>query len=105
MLILQKIAEKRHIICSKIAEDLNLDIHQVRVILNQLKKSKFIESISKEKNIVVGEPVDWIENNSIVRVRVINALKAGGKEAFKEAVDHPMVNILVATIEGWQENE
>ncbi|MBN3945133.1 MAG: hypothetical protein HWQ38_01000 [Nostoc sp. NMS7] len=35
--------------------------------------------------------------------RLINALQAGGKEAFKEVIDHPLVNIFVAVIEGWQE--
>ena len=40
-----------------------------------------------------------------LKAKVINALKAGGTEAFKEAIDHPLVNILVATIEGWQDAE
>lgn len=35
--------------------------------------------------------------------RFINALRSGGTEAFKEAIDHPLVNIFVAAIEGWQE--
>ena len=59
---------------------------------------------SREKNIVVGEVVDQIESNPTLKAKVINALKAGGTEAFKEAVNHPLVNILVATIEGWQDS-
>ena len=55
--------------------------------------------------IVVGEAVDRIENNPTLKAKVINALKAGGIEAFKEAINHPLVNILVATIEGWQDTE
>ncbi|WP_158069419.1 hypothetical protein [Moorena bouillonii] len=53
--------------------------------------------------IVVSEVVDQIENNPTLKAKVINALKAGGVEAFKEAIDHPLVNILMATIEGWRE--
>jgi hypothetical protein len=58
---------------------------------------------SREKNIVVGEAVDQIENNPTLKSKVINSLKAGGIEAFKEAFDHPLVNILLATVEGWQQ--
>ncbi|MDJ0730534.1 MAG: hypothetical protein QNJ33_11145 [Crocosphaera sp.] len=57
---------------------------------------------SKEKNIVVGEVVDQIERNPKLKAKVVNALKAGGTEAFKEAVNHPLANILISTIEGWQ---
>ena len=58
---------------------------------------------NKEKMTVVAEAVDQIESNPTLKARVINALKAGGTETLKEAIDHPLVNILMATIEGWQE--
>ncbi|MBW4536812.1 MAG: pentapeptide repeat-containing protein [Pleurocapsa minor HA4230-MV1] len=207
ILILQEIAENCPIKDSQIASDLNLNIHDVRVILNQLKSSKFIElrehkqsqnpgkskidlilvteitseghlalkgkiplnintnpssvvhinsgnfgighmnggeikdnakvagvineaeqqnlaqaaaeiqhlleqlsetyptTTGKERNIVIGKAVDQIENNPTLKAKVINALKAFGIETFKEAVNHPLINILVATIEGWQEAE
>ena len=54
---------------------------------------------------VVAEAVAQIESNPTLKARVINALKAGGVEAFKEAINHPLVNILASTIEGWQEAE
>lgn len=53
----------------------------------------------------VGEVVDRIENNPQLKPKVINAIKAGGVEAFKEAINHPVVNILIATIEEWQDVE
>ena len=49
-----------------------------------------------------SEAVDQIESNPTLKTKVINALKAGGTETFKEAVNHPLVNILLATIKGWQ---
>lgn len=58
-----------------------------------------------EKLAVVAKAAEEIKNNPTLKARIINALKAGGTEAFKEAVDHPLVNILLATIEGWQEVE
>ncbi|MBD2303299.1 hypothetical protein H6G28_32875 [Nostoc sp. FACHB-190] len=40
----------------------------------------------------------------IRRERFFNALKAAGKAAIEEFLDNPYVNVVVATIEGWQEN-
>ena len=36
------------------------------------------------------------------RQRFVGALTAGGKEAFKELLDNPYINVGVATVEGWQ---
>jgi hypothetical protein len=35
--------------------------------------------------------------------RFLNALQAGGKEALKEFLDNPYVNVAIAAIEGWKE--
>ncbi len=83
-------------------QDLAEAAAKIQALLEQLSET-YPTTTSKEKNIVVGEAVDQIENNPTLKSKVINALKAGGTEAFKEAVNHPLVNILLATIEGWQE--
>ncbi len=75
---------------------------EIQQLLEQLSKT-YPTTTYKEKMAVVGEAVDQIENNPTLKAKVINALKAGGTEALKEAIDHPLVNILVATIEGWQQ--
>ncbi|AOY79250.1 pentapeptide repeat-containing protein [Moorena producens JHB] len=75
---------------------------EIQQLLNQLSQTN-PTTTSKEKMIVVSEVVDQIENNPTLKAKVINALKAGGVEAFKEAIDHPLVNILMATIDGWTE--
>ncbi len=77
---------------------------EIQQLLEQLSETYPTTTI-KEKNTVVIEAVDQIESNPTLKAKVINALKAGGTEAFKEAIDHPLVNILVATIEGWQDAE
>ena len=76
---------------------------EIQQLLEQLSTT-YPTSTNKEKIAVIGEAVDQIENNPTLKAKVINALKAGGTEAFKEAVNHPLVNILVATIEGWQDS-
>ncbi|NEP22744.1 hypothetical protein [Moorena sp. SIO3I6] len=52
---------------------------------------------------VVTKAAEQIEKNSTLKSRVVGALKSAGTEAFKEAIDHPLVNILVATIESWKD--
>ncbi|MBG1268236.1 tetratricopeptide repeat protein [Nostoc sp. WHI] len=74
----------------------------IQKLLKQLEATN--PNISEvEKLTVVAKASEEIKNNPTLKARVINALKAGGTEAFKEAVDHLLINILVATIEGWQE--
>ena len=75
---------------------------EIQALLEQLSET-YPTTTSGEKIIVVGEAVDQIESNPTLKTKVINALKSGGTEAFKEFIDHPLVNILMATIEGWQE--
>ena len=76
---------------------------EIQQLLEQLSKNH-PTSKNKEKMVIVGEAVDRIEQNPTLKAKVINALKAGGTEAFKEAVNHPLVNILLASIEGWQDS-
>ncbi|NEO22131.1 MULTISPECIES: pentapeptide repeat-containing protein [unclassified Moorena] len=71
---------------------------EIQQLLNQISQTN-PTTTSKEKMIVVSEVVDQIENNPPLKAKVINALKAGGVEAFKEAINHPLVNVLMAMIE------
>lgn len=52
--------------------------------------------------VVVEKAIKQIEADPTLRERVIGAMKSGGIEAFKELINHPLVNILVAALEGWQ---
>jgi uncharacterized protein YjbI with pentapeptide repeats len=77
---------------------------EIQQLLQQLEQTNPTTSTS-EKMKVVAKAVDEIEKNPTLKARIIGALKSGGTEALKEAVDHPLVNILMASIEGWQEAE
>jgi len=54
---------------------------------------------------VVAKAVKEIESKPILKARLIAALKAGGTDAFKEAIDHPLVDILIAAVQGWLHSE
>ncbi|MFN6564812.1 MAG: hypothetical protein RMY28_034140 [Nostoc sp. ChiSLP01] len=77
---------------------------EIQQLLKQLEKTNSINN-DTERMIVAVKAAEQIKNNPKLKARVINALKSGGKEAFKEAVDNPLINILLAIIEGWQEVE
>ena len=72
---------------------------EIQELLEQLSQS-YPTSTNLE---VVNEAIKQIESQPSFKARVISALKAGGIEVFKEAVDHPLVNIFMTAIEGWQE--
>ncbi|BAY10042.1 hypothetical protein [Calothrix sp. NIES-2098] len=81
----------------------NLDeaAKEIQQLLEQLSTT-YPTTTSTDQIIVAAKAVEEIENNPALKQRVIGALKAGGTEALKELIDHPAVNILLATIEGWQ---
>nr|WP_322657094.1 pentapeptide repeat-containing protein [Dendronalium sp. ChiSLP03b]MDZ8203426.1 pentapeptide repeat-containing protein [Dendronalium sp. ChiSLP03b] len=73
---------------------------EIQQMLNQLGQT-YPTATTSQKMSVVARAVDEIESNPTLKARVIGALKAGGTEAFKELIDHPLVNILLASIDGW----
>ncbi|WP_063748493.1 CHAT domain-containing protein [Fischerella sp. PCC 9605] len=75
---------------------------EIEALLQHLQQT-YPTTTSAEKMTVVAKAVDEIEKNPTLKARVIGALKSGGTEALKELVDHPLINILLASIEGWQE--
>ncbi|WP_292875746.1 hypothetical protein [Nostoc sp. NMS1] len=77
---------------------------EIQQLLNQLSQT-YPTNTPLEKQIAVTEALKQIDSNSTLKARVVGALKAGGTEALKELVDHPLVNILLATLEGWQDAE
>ena len=85
-------------------QSLNESAAEIQQLLKQLEETN-PTTTETEKMIVAAKAADEIKNNPTLKARVIGALKAGGTEAFKEAVDNPLVNVLVAIIEGWMQTE
>ncbi len=75
---------------------------EIQQLLQQLEQS-YPTTTNAEKMVVVTKAVEEIENNPTLKKRVIGALKAGGTEVIKELVDHPLINVFLAAVEGWQE--
>ncbi|NEO52523.1 MAG: hypothetical protein F6K54_05235 [Okeania sp. SIO3B5] len=77
---------------------------EIQQLLQQLSKPNY-SATPTENAIIVGEVMQEIEKNPSLKSRIIEGLKQGGKEAFKELINHPAVNILIATIDGWNNAE
>ncbi len=75
---------------------------EIQQLLKQLEETNPTLT-ETEKIILASKAADEIRTNPTLKARVIGALKSGGKEAFKEAVNNPLVNIMIAIIEGWLE--
>ena len=75
--------------------------NDIKILLQRLEQNNPSQTNS-QKMMVVAQAVEEIENNPKFKARVIGALKAGGMEAFKELINHPLVNIFMAAIDGWQ---
>ncbi|WP_414755293.1 hypothetical protein [Anabaena sp. CCY 9910] len=74
---------------------------EIQQLLDQLSQNKETKTES-EKLTMIAEVVDEIESNPPLKSRLVQALKAGGSEALRDMVSNPLINILIATIEGWK---
>ncbi|BAY27505.1 hypothetical protein NIES2100_73300 [Calothrix sp. NIES-2100] len=82
-------------------QNLTLAATEIQQLLQQLEKTNPTATTS-EKMTVVAKVVDEIEKNPTLKAWVIEALLSGQREALKEAIEHPLANILMASINEWQ---
>jgi hypothetical protein len=75
---------------------------EIQQLLQQLEQS-YPTNTPLERQAVVTEAIRHIESNPTLKARIIGALKKAGTEGIKELVDHPLINIFLAAVEGWQE--
>ncbi|NEP04517.1 MAG: hypothetical protein F6K25_15565 [Okeania sp. SIO2G4] len=75
---------------------------EIQQLLKQLEQSNSTETTAGQMA-VVTQAIEIVENNPTLKQRVIGALKSGGTEAFKEAINHPVANVLVADFQGFRE--
>lgn len=77
---------------------------EIQTLLEQLSQTYPTETLT-EQAIVAEQALDRIENNPTLKKRVIEVIQAMGVEAFREFIDHPVVNVLLAGIEKWKESK
>ncbi|HEY9637289.1 MAG TPA: pentapeptide repeat-containing protein [Coleofasciculaceae cyanobacterium] len=75
---------------------------KIQKLLQQLEQVYPIHT-PLEKQMVVTEVIKRIENNPSLKSWVVTALKGVSIETLKQLIDHPLVNLLLAALEGYQE--
>ena len=83
-------------------QDLTQAAAEIQQLLDQLAKTNPTETPA-EKMMVGVKVAEEIEKDPTLKQRIINALKAMTVEAFMEAIDHPLANVVRAGIEGYRE--
>ncbi len=75
---------------------------EIQKLLDQLTQTYSTETDS-QKDVVADEAIKQINNNPSLKERIVNVIKAMGVEALKEAIDHPVANVLLAGVQEWKE--
>jgi Asp-tRNA(Asn)/Glu-tRNA(Gln) amidotransferase C subunit len=75
---------------------------EIQQLLEQLSQTYPTQTFPQKAAVAV-EAVKEIENNPTLKERIRNAIKAMGVQAFMEAIDHPVANILREGIEAFKE--
>ena len=91
--------ETKHLIDRRSVSDAAAKIQK---LLQQLEQT-YPTNTPLEKQIVVTEVIKHIESNPTLKMRVVEALKGVSIEALKQLIDHPLVNVLLAALEEYQE--
>ena len=85
-------------------QDLAEAAAEIQQLLSQLSQT-YPTTTLVEQAVVAEKAIQQIEDDPTLKQRVIAALKAGTIEAFMEIIDNPVVNVMRATLEAWQEGE
>ncbi|NEQ74178.1 MAG: hypothetical protein F6K23_14725 [Okeania sp. SIO2C9] len=80
---------------------------EIQELLEQLSQT-YPTTTEKEQIELAVEAADEIQKNPTLKSRLIIALTAGGMEALKESIKHPLssitVNVLAAYLQEWQKS-
>ncbi|GAB4284670.1 MAG: hypothetical protein Fur0025_15600 [Oscillatoriaceae cyanobacterium] len=80
--------------------DLSESMLEIQRLWEQFEQSYNV-SLPQDKKAQVQAALVEINQNPTLRERFVSALTSGTLEAFKEIANHPAVNVIVATWEGW----
>ncbi|MEM9272108.1 MAG: hypothetical protein AAGA80_03955 [Cyanobacteria bacterium P01_F01_bin.143] len=89
------------IINAAVQQDLTQSTTEIQQLLEQLSTIYPTETLT-QKAVVVEKTIENIESNPTLKQKMVSAIKAMGIEAFMEAIDHPIANVLRAGIEVYQ---
>ncbi|NEQ37954.1 MAG: hypothetical protein F6K40_17465 [Okeania sp. SIO3I5] len=73
---------------------------EIQEILKQLEESNPTNTIAGQTE-VAKKAIEIVNSKPTLKERVVGLLKSVGTQALKEALNHPVANILVEAFKGW----
>jgi len=71
---------------------------EIQQLLNHLSET-YPTTTEQDRLVLATEAVEAIENNPTLKQRIRNAMRAAGKAALEQLVDHPSISLVVAAME------
>ena len=82
----------------KLLVDTSQDIESILLNLSQT----YPTSTTSEQMIVAAKAVEEVENRPELKSRIAAVLSAGAAESLRELVNHPLINIFLASVKAWK---
>ena len=79
-------------------------ISEINKILREVENS-YSSNTNTEQDTIITETMRRIDQDKTLKARLISTLKAASKETLKEVIDNPLINVLIASLEGWQNSQ
>ncbi|MEW6493877.1 MAG: pentapeptide repeat-containing protein, partial [Cyanobacteriota bacterium] len=104
--IIKAMASRTNIEAKAIAEQKSIadTAAKIQKLLQQIEQT-YPTNTPLEKQMVVTEVIKHIESNPTLKTRVVGALQGVSIDALRQLIDHPLVNVLLAALEGYQNME
>jgi predicted RNase H-like HicB family nuclease len=77
---------------------------EIQQLLEQLSRT-YPTNTNPEKITVANEAIHRIENNPILRQKILRALKAGSVQALGQYLNHPIASFFLGALEEWRQNK
>ncbi|NJN13148.1 MAG: hypothetical protein HC836_39645 [Richelia sp. RM2_1_2] len=102
--VANNVPSKTDIHTQKSQQNLAESATKIQQLLEQLEKSYPAETIAG-KMLLAKETIKYIENNPTLRKQLLSVLKTVGVRAFKQFLNHPAANFVMASLEDWQKTK
>jgi 6-phosphogluconate dehydrogenase (decarboxylating) len=77
---------------------------EIQQLLSQLSQTNPTTTLVEQAD-VVEQTIEKIKQNPPLEAKLKGVLWSSGKESLKQAVNHPLMHIFLAAIEGWSKTK
>ena len=77
---------------------------EIQVLLQQLEQT-YNTNTTTGKMAIASQAIELIDNNQILRGKILDTLKADGITALKQLINQPTANFVFIALEDWQKTK